>query len=57
MSVAQMCDNGLKCIFDKDKATVVDANMNPKFVFKRSGGLYNTPMKLKAPAPFQRQDA
>ena len=55
MSVSQICDHGYKCIFEKDKATVVDADLKPKFVCERRGGLYMTPMKLKAPAPFQRQ--
>ena len=57
MSVSQMCDKGLKCVFEKDKATVVDEHDNPRFVYERRGGLYVTPMKLKAPTPFQRQDA
>ena len=57
MSVSQICDNGFKCIFERDKATVVDENMQPKFVFERRGGLYLSPMKLKAPSPpFGRQE-
>ena len=58
MSVSQICDRGLKCVFDKDKATVVDADMKLVFVCERRGGLYMTDMKLKAPipSPFQRQE-
>ena len=57
MSVSQICDNGFKCIFERDKATVVDENMQPKFVCERRGGLYLSPMKLKAPSPpFGRQE-
>ena len=56
MSVSQICDHGFKCIFDKNKAAVVDADMKPQFVCERRGGLYMSPMKLKAPAPFQRQE-
>ena len=55
MSVSQICDHGFKCVFEKDKATVVDQNMNTQFVCERRGGLYMAPMKLKSPAPFQRQ--
>ena len=58
MSVSQICDHGYRCIFDKDKALVVDSQMNTKFICERRGGLYMSPMKLKAPspAPFQRQE-
>ena len=56
MSVSQICDHGFKCIFDKDRATVVDAEGNHKFICERRGGLYLTPMKLKAPEPFRRQE-
>ena len=58
MSVSQICDHGFKCIFEKDRATVVDSDLQPRFVCERRGGLYTAPMKLKAPpppAPFQRQ--
>ena len=58
MSVSQICDHGFKCIFEKDRATVVDADMQPRFVCERRGALYTAPMKLKAPpppAPFHRQ--
>ena len=56
MSVSQICDHGFKCIFEKDRATVVDEKMQPRFVCERRGGLYTTPMKLKAPSPFHRQE-
>jgi hypothetical protein len=57
MSVSQICDNGYTCIFDKNKATVVDQQMQPKFVCERRGGLYLSPMKLKAPtSPFGRPE-
>ena len=58
MSVSQICDHGFKCIFEKDRATVVDSDLQPRFVCERRGGLYTAPMKLKAPpppVPFQRQ--
>jgi hypothetical protein len=56
MSVSQICDNGYTCIFEKDKATVVDKDQQPKFVCERRGGLYLSPMRLKAPPPpFGRQ--
>jgi hypothetical protein len=58
MSVSQICDHGFKCIFDKTQATVVDSEGKPRFVCERKGGLYTSPMKVKAPpppAPFQRQ--
>ena len=57
MSVAQIRDHGYKCIFEKDRATVVDKDLKPKFICERRGGLYTAPTKLKAPpppAPFQR---
>ena len=57
MSVSQICDNGFRCIFDKGKATVVDEQNQVKFVCERRGGLYLSPMKLKAPTtPFGRQE-
>ena len=56
MSVSQICDNGFRCVFDKDKATVIDANNQTKFVCERRGGLYLSPMKLKAPTPFGRPE-
>ena len=54
MSVSQICVHGFKCIFEKEQATVVDKDMHPKFVCERRGGIYVTPMTLKAPMPFQR---
>ena len=56
MSVSQICDHGFKCIFDKDRAVVVDADMKPKFAWERRGGLYMSPMKIKAPTPFRRPE-
>ena len=56
MSVSQICDHGFTCVFSKDGAIVVDANNDTKFVCERRGGLYMTPMKLKAPTPFARQE-
>ena len=51
MSVSQICDNGFRCVFDKDKATVINDQDKPMFVCERRGGLYLSPMKLKAPSP------
>ena len=54
MSVSQICRNGLRCVFDDDKAEVVNKNGDVHCTFKRQGGLYVCNMRLKAPTPFTR---
>ena len=55
MSVSRVCDQGLRCIFDDEQATVVDKKTGKEVtVFQRRGGLYIAKMKLKAPAGFTR---
>ena len=49
MSVSRMCDEGLKCLFDKDKAQVLDQNGVVLCEFERQGGLYVGMLKLKCP--------
>ena len=56
MSLSQICDHGFNCIFNQVRATVVDSDVNPKFMCEERGGLYMIPMKLKAPSPFHRQE-
>ena len=63
MSVSKICDQGLKCVFDKDKATVFNDKGDTVCEFQRRGGLYVTTMKLKRPVeegisktPFQRPE-
>ena len=63
MSVSKICDQGLKCVFDKDKATVLNDKGEMVCEFQRRGGLYVTTMKLKRPVeegisktPFQRPE-
>ena len=56
MSVSQICDDGFTRVFNKDGATVVDADNETKFVCERRGVLYMTPMKLETPMPFPRQE-
>ena len=53
MSVSKICGNGFRCVFDKDKAEIIDADDKPVCVFERRGGLYITRMKVKSPSPFQ----
>ena len=55
MSVAQVCDHGYKCVFDKDKAEVIDDKGEVISRFARERSVYVTQMDLKAPTPFGRQ--
>ena len=55
MSVSKVCDQGLRCIFDDERATIVDKKTGKEIAtFERRGGLYIAKMKLKAPAGFTR---
>ena len=47
MSVSKICRNGFKCIFDKDKAKVVDLDREVHCVFRRNGGLCVSMLSLK----------
>ena len=57
MSVSQVCDNGHKCVFEKDHALVIAPNGDVVCRFTRKSGLYVADMKLKAPSPFGRPGA
>ena len=57
MSVSQVCDNGYKCVFEKDQALLLSPAGEVAGRFTRRAGLYVTTMRLKAPAPFGRQGA
>ena len=53
MSVSKVCDQGLRCIFDDERATVVDKKTGKDIAtFERRGGLYIGKMKLKALSGF-----
>ena len=52
MSVAKICSNGFRCIFDEKQAKIVDTDDNVACIFEKRGGLYVSSMKLKAPPPF-----
>ena len=53
MSVSKVCDQGLRCIFEDERATIVDKKTGKEIAtFERRGGLYIAKMKLKAPAGF-----
>ena len=54
MSVSRICDLGLKVIFDKDEALVVNAEAKTVAKFERRGGLYIARMRLKPPEGFPR---
>lgn len=55
MSVSRVCDQGLRCIFDDERAIVTDKKTGKEIaVFERRGGLYISKMKLKAPTGFAR---
>ena len=54
ISVGRVCDYGLKCIFDEEKALVVDKDGEKICRFERRGGLYVARLKLKSPEPFAR---
>ena len=50
MSVSKICDQGLRCIFDDDKATVTDKKTGSVVCeFQWRGGLYVATMTLKRP--------
>ena len=52
MSVGRLCDNGLKVIFDENRARVLDKDDYEAFVFERhTGGLYIARFRLKKPPP------
>ena len=55
MSVAKICSNGFKCVFDEQQAQIIDSDDKVACVFERKGGLYLSRMKLKAPPPFTGQ--
>ena len=55
MSVSRICDQGYRCTFTEKEAIISDREQNPIRRFDRSGSLYVTKMKLKAPGPFGRQ--
>ena len=57
MSVGRVCDQGLKCIFDQDKALVVGKDGEEICRFERKGGLYVARLKLKSPELFPRPAA
>ena len=52
MSVSRICDLGLKVVFDKDEALVVNAESKTVARFERRGGLYIARMRLKPPEGF-----
>ena len=67
MSVGRVCDQGLICLFDKDKAMIQDNNGKTVCQFERKGGLYVAKFDLKDPrigfdrdnpkaAPFGRRE-
>ena len=57
MSVGRVCGQGLKCIFDQDKALVVGKDGEEVCRFERKGGLYVARLKLKSPELFPRPAA
>ena len=56
MSVSQICDHGYSCVFDKERAKVLDEEGKVICQFERDRNIYTTKMNLKAPTPFGRQD-
>lgn len=54
MSVSRITDLGLKCVFGKNKAEVINEKEEILCTFTRKGGLYTARMKLKAPEGFHR---
>ena len=52
MSVSRICDLGMRCIFDKLKADIIDSKGDIVWSFVRDGGLYVAKMKLKKPDHF-----
>ncbi len=54
MSVSQICEQGHKCVFEKDHALVISAEGATLVKFEKRSGLYVATMRLKAPTPFGR---
>ena len=52
MSVSRVCSNGFRCVFDAQKAQILDKDGQEVCVFERKGGLYVSRMRLKSPSPF-----
>ena len=52
MSVGRVCDQGMQCLFDKTKATIVAPDGREVCRFERRGGLYVAQLTLKAPEGF-----
>ena len=49
MSVSKICDQDMKCIFEKTHALIVAPNGSTVARFERDGGLYTCTMKLRKP--------
>ena len=48
-----ICDQGSRCVFDDERATVLDKKTGKEVAtFERRGGLYIAKMKLKVPSGF-----
>ena len=56
MSVSQICDHGYKCVFDKDRAQVIDEDGEVVCQFERDRNVYTTKMKVRPPTPFGRPE-
>ena len=54
MSVSQICEHELDCVFKDTHALAVDQAAKTVCRFERSGQLYTAKMTLKAPEPFHR---
>ena len=54
MSVGRICDRGLKCLFEKEKATVPSQDNVSVCEFERRGGPYIATLALNAPEGFGR---
>ena len=52
MSVGRVCDQGMKCVFDKEKAVVIAPDGREVCCFERRGGLYVASLTLKQPEGF-----
>ena len=55
MSVGKICDQGLKCLFEREKATVLSQDGVQVCEFERRGGLYVATLTLNAPEGFGGQ--
>ena len=49
MSVSRICDQGLKAMFDHERAVITNKSGNVVAEFLRQGGLYVATMTLKRP--------